>query len=58
MYTYKLPITQSDIISLSSGVTPISTNAASSSKDSLLKQLSDLDAKFKNDPLFIRYYNA
>lgn len=51
MYTYKLPITQNDIINLSAASTPVSTNAVSQQKSDLLKQLSDLDAKFKNDPL-------
>ena len=52
MYTYKLPITKDDIISLNSSVTPLSASLnSSSSKNDLLSQLSKLDEKFKNDPL-------
>lgn len=47
MYNYTLPITSEDITSLN-------VSAASSdkkTKDDLLKELADLDEKFKNDPL-------
>ena len=54
MYTYKLPITNEEVASLNSSVSPLSTGAVADSKktkDDLLKQLADIDKQFKNDPL-------
>ncbi|MCL1901743.1 MAG: hypothetical protein FWG51_05040, partial [Firmicutes bacterium] len=48
MYSYTLPITGNDVSALMESA---ANEESKKTKDDLLKELADLDEKFKNDPL-------